>query len=112
VPESRLGENVAFTQRHFWVTKYKPDEMYAAGEFANQASPEYRDHLGGWATDENIFKEDLVAWYSMAYTHVAKPEDFPIMPAGKISVDFAPKGFFEKSPGLGLATIEKRKLKD
>jgi Cu2+-containing amine oxidase len=38
---------------------------------------------------------------------VTKPEDYPIMPAGKVAVNFSPKGFFEKSPALGHANVEK-----
>jgi len=31
------------------------------------------------------------------------------MPAGKMSVNFTPVGFFQKSPALGYAHIEKEK---
>ena len=46
-------------------------------------------------------------WYSFGFTHVTRPEDYPIMPAGRVSVNFAPKAFFQKSPALGRATLEK-----
>jgi hypothetical protein len=31
------------------------------------------------------------------------------MPAGKMAVNFTPVGFFQKSPALGYAHIEKQK---
>ncbi len=31
------------------------------------------------------------------------------MPAGRIAVNLAPRGFFTRSPALGYATIEARK---
>jgi len=104
----RFGDPTSFTQRHFWVTKYHPEEIYASGIYPNQAPPDYKDHLFEYANnDESIYKEDIVVWYSLGFTHVTKPEDYPIMPAGKVAVNFSPKGFFEKSPALGHANVEK-----
>jgi primary-amine oxidase len=57
--------------------------------------------------NENIYNDDVVVWYSLGFTHITKPEDFPIMPAGKMAVNFTPVGFFQKSPALGYAHIEK-----
>ena len=42
----------------------------------------------------------------MGFTHITKPEDYPIMPAGHASVNFAPEGFFARSSALGHATLE------
>ena len=109
----RFGDATSFTQRHFWVTKYHPEEMYASGIYPNQAPPDYKDHLFEYANnDESIYKEDIVVWYSLGFTHVTRPEDYPIMPAGKVAVNFSPKGFFEKSPALGHANVEKGKSQE
>lgn len=108
IPESRFGENTSFTQRHFWATKYDPNQLYAAGWYPNQSTPEAKDNLFEYAKDnESIYKEDVVLWYTLGYTHITKPEDYPIMPAGRASVNFTPKGFFQKSPALGYAHVEK-----
>jgi primary-amine oxidase len=108
IPEYRFGEDSSFTQRHFWVTKYHPDQLYAAGKYPNQAPADYKDDLFHYAgKNENIYQKDLVVWYSLGFTHITRPEDYPIMPAGKIAVNFSPLGFFEKSPALGYAHVEK-----
>ncbi len=107
-PASRFGDPSSFTQRHVWITKYDPAQMYAAGRYPSQAPEGYEDDLFHYAqNDESIYKQDLVLWYSLGFTHVTRPEDYPIMPAGRVSVNFTPKGFFPKSPALGRATLEK-----
>jgi primary-amine oxidase len=108
IPEYRFGEESSFIQRHLWVTKYHSEQLYAAGKYPNQAPADYKDDLSEYARrNENIYKEDVVLWYSMGFTHITRPEDYPIMPAGKMAVSFTPVGFFEKSPALGYAHIEK-----
>ena len=110
IPEFRFGQESSFTQRHFWVTKYHPEQLYAAGKYPNQAPAGYKDDLFEYAKkNENIYKEDIVLWYSLGFTHITRPEDYPIMPAGKMAVNFTPVGFFQKSPALGYAHIEKEK---
>jgi primary-amine oxidase len=110
IPEFRFGEESSFTQRHLWVTKYHPDQLYAAGKYPNQAAAGYKDHLFEYAEkNEKVYKEDVVLWYSLGFTHLIRPEDYPIMPAGKVAVNFTPFGFFAKSPALGYAHIEKEK---
>jgi primary-amine oxidase len=110
IPEFRFGEESSFTQRHLWVTKYHPDQLYASGKYPNQAAAGYKDHLFEYAKkNEKVYKEDVVLWYSLGFTHLTRPEDYPIMPAGKVAVNFTPFGFFEKSPALGYAHIEKDK---
>jgi primary-amine oxidase len=110
IPEFRFGQDASFTQRHFWATKYHPDELYAAGKYPNQAPENSQDNLFHYAADnESIYAEDVVLWYSLGFTHVTKPEDYPIMPAARIAVNFSPHGFFTRSPALGHATIETQK---
>ncbi len=107
IPESRFGEKSSFTQRHVWITKYDPAQLYASGRYPNQSPEGYNDDLFKYAQDnENIYKEDIVLWYSLGFTHLTRPEDYPIMPAGRVSVNFAPKAFFEKSPALGHARLD------
>lgn len=106
MPESRRMEKVGFTRHHFWATQYKEDELFAAGRYVNQSDREYRDGLPTYAREESVYQQDVVAWYNLGYTHVTRPEDYPIMPAGRVSVHFAPKGFFVKSPALRYATVE------
>jgi primary-amine oxidase len=113
IPEVRFGEETSFIQRHFWVTKYHPEQLYAAGKYPNQAPSTYKDHLFEYAKqNENIYNEDVVIWYSLGFTHITRPEDYPIMPGGRIAVNFIPVGFFQKSPALEYAHIEKGTSED
>jgi primary-amine oxidase len=112
LPDSRFGQDCSFTQRHLWATQYHPNELYAAGKYPNQAREDSKDNLFYYAADnENIYGTDIVIWYSLGFTHITKPEDYPIMPAARVSVNFAPHGFFPRSPALGYANIEKRDAK-
>lgn len=106
IPAWRYGEPTSFVQRHFWVTQYDPRQLYAAGWYPNQYPENYTDHLFTYAGDQSIYNEDVVVWYSLGFTHVTRPEDFPLMPGERIGVVFKPRGFFAKSPALGYARID------
>lgn len=45
---------------------------------------------------------DVVLWYNMGLTHIARPEDFPIMPVEVIGFRLSPSGFFSRSPAIDL----------
>lgn len=107
IPPERYGEPTSFVQRQFWATPYDPRELYAAGWYPNQHPHDYDDHLERYANDRSIYNQDVVIWYSLGFTHVTRPEDFPIMPSETVAVNFKPRGFFAKSPALGYARIEK-----
>lgn len=92
----------AFASHAFWVTRFRDDERYAAGDFPNQgsglaglasfiASPE---SLGGEAGS------DLVVWHTIGMTHVPRPEDYPVMPSESIGFRLVPHGFFDRNPAL------------
>lgn len=107
LPPSRYGEPSSFVQHHFWATKYDADRLYAAGKYPNQYPRGYRDDLVHYAGEQSVYDEDVVVWYSMGFTHVTRPEDFPIMPAETLAVDFKPHAFFEKSPALPYARLDR-----
>jgi primary-amine oxidase len=89
-----------------WVTQYNSRELYAAGWYPNQHPPDYSDGLITYAGDGSVYDRDIVVWYSLGFTHITRPEDFPIMPGERIGVDFKPRGFFAKSPALGYARLD------
>ena len=73
------------------VTQYQEGELYAAGPFPNQGKtvaglPEFVKDAASPA------KQDVVVWYTTGYTHVARPEDFPVMPAETIGFRLVPRG--------------------
>ncbi|KAF2120331.1 copper amine oxidase [Lophiotrema nucula] len=86
-----------FASKPIWVTKYRDDELYAAGEFTNQSRED--TGLAIWsARDENVENEDVVLWHTFGVTHVTRPEDFPVMNAEKFMVSLKPTSFFESNP--------------
>ena len=102
-PESPLTRRAQFATKHFWVTRYDPDERYSGGTYPNQS-------LGGeglvaWqADDEPIVDEDVVCWYTFGSTHFPRPEDWPVTLASATRVSFMlePEGFFHRTPSLDL----------
>lgn len=62
-----------FMTHQLWATPYRPDELYAAGDYPGRA-----DGLERWTSrDESIEDDDLVLWYTLGVTVVPRPEDWP-----------------------------------
>jgi primary-amine oxidase len=99
--ESSVYRRAGFMTRHLWVTRYDPDERYAAGEYPNQ-------HAGGAglpqyaAADRPLDDTEVVVWYTFGAHHVARPEDWPVMPAVALGFMLKPDGFFDRSPALDV----------
>lgn len=78
-----------FASRPIWVTRYRDDELWAAGEFTNQS----RDDTGLAAyteRNENVENEDVILWHSFGITHITRPEgktafSIPTSPSGRAS---------------------------
>lgn len=100
-PTSSAASRAGFARSHFWVTRFEPDELYAAGPFPNL-------HPGGAGLpayvgkDRSILDEDIVVWYSFVFHHVPRPEDWPVMPVSTIGFMLKPTGFFDRNPALDL----------
>jgi primary-amine oxidase len=62
-----------FASKPIWVTKYRDDELYAAGEFTNQSRQD--TGLAVWAErPDDVANTDVVLWHSFGLTHVPRPE--------------------------------------
>ncbi|MBD2139403.1 primary-amine oxidase [Anabaena sp. FACHB-1237] len=99
VPGAKIREKAQFATHHFWATKYKNGEMYAAGNYPNQGKkgqglPQYI------SDNESLENEDVVIWYTMGITHVPRPEDWPVMPRHQLSFKLFPRGFFQGNPTI------------
>ena len=100
-PDAPVSKRAGFIREHLWVTPYRPDERYAAGEYPNL-------HPGGaglpeWTSaDRPIDGRDVVVWYTFGHHHVPRPEDWPVMPVATIGFTLKPVGFFERNPALDV----------
>jgi primary-amine oxidase len=99
--DSAVRQRAAFINHHLWVTRYKPEERYPAGDYPNGSSggeglPKYV------ADDEKLEGQDVVLWYSCGVTHVPRPEDWPVMPSARVGFRLTPHGFFTRNPALDM----------
>lgn len=103
--DSAIARRAAFAYKHFWATRFRPDERYASGDFPNQ-------HPGGAglpefvAKDRSLVNEDIVVWYSFGLHHLPRPEDWPVMPTAHIGFKLKPFGFFDSNPALDVPPSE------
>ena len=100
-PDSSIARRAGFITRHLWVTRYDPAELFAAGDYPNQ-------HPGGAGlpsyvrADRALESTDVVLWYSVGSHHVARSEEWPVMPVGYAGFQLKPVGFFVGSPALDV----------
>ncbi len=100
-------ERAGFPRRHLWVTPFRADERYAAGDYPNQRRT--ADGVAAWTRQQRpVADTDLVVWYSFGHTHIPRPEEWPVMAAHKIGFMLKPDGFFDANPALDLAPSESR----
>jgi primary-amine oxidase len=96
-PQIRGG----YSSHILWVTPYEPLERYAAGLYVPGSKG--TDGLPAWTKkDRNIMDTDIVAWYTMGFHHVPRPEDWPQMPTMWHDVTLRPFDFYDKSPLMDL----------
>ncbi|MBX7155176.1 MAG: primary-amine oxidase [Bacteriodetes bacterium] len=96
-----VRKRAGFIDNHLWVTRYKPTELYAAGDYPNQSQG--GDGLPMYCSDnEDIENTDLVVWYTMGVTHLPRNEEYPIMNVHKASFSLYPAGFFDINPALDV----------
>ncbi len=100
-PQSSVAKRAAFMFKHFWATQYAPDELYPAGDFPNQSAG--GDGLPAWtAADRPLTETDVVAWYTLNFHHLPRPEDWPVQPVVYANFHWMPDGFFDENPALDV----------
>ena len=83
------------------MTPYAAAERYPAGDYPNQ-------HPGGaglpeWTkADRSIESTNIVVWYSFGSHHIARAEDWPVMPVVRLGFSLVPDGFFDRNPALDV----------
>ncbi len=94
-PRRRAG----FIDHHLWVTPYRADELYAAGMYPTLSRP--GEGLPKWtATNRAIENTDIVLWHTIGMHHVARAEDWPVMPVVWNTFELRPFDFFDGNPAL------------
>ena len=111
-PESIVAKRAAFAHHHVWVTKYKDNELFAAGEFTNQSQLEEGGVADMAARNDDVEDSDVVVWNVFGLTHNPRVEDWPVMPVEIHELHLRPADFFERNPALdvpgnkNLASVE------
>lgn len=96
-PRLRAG----FIDHHLWVTPYREDERYAAGNYPTLSTPGMG--LPAWTSeDRDIEDTDIVLWYTFGMHHMVRAEDWPVMPVLWHGFEIRPFDFFDHNPALDL----------
>ena len=98
-PGSAVARRAPFMFSPLWVTAYDKDELFATGDYPNQAAggaglPAFA------ARERNLTDTDVVLWFTFGTNHVVRPEDWPVMPVHPIGFKLLPAGFFVGNPAL------------
>ena len=94
-------QRASFSGSALWVTRYKPDENFAAGIYPNQNRTV--EGLPRFVGDhESVADKDLVLWYTVGFHHQTRSEDWPVMPEMWHSFKIRPFNFFDRNPGLDV----------
>jgi primary-amine oxidase len=100
-PSEWIYNRLNFMDKQIWVTRYNEDEKFPEGKFPNRSSKD--TGLGQFSADDQpIVNTDNVVWLTTGTTHVARAEEWPIMPTEWVNVLLKPWNFFSETPTLGL----------
>lgn len=96
-----LYHRLSFMDKQIWVTRYDPQERYPEGKYPNRSTSD--SGLGQFtANNQTIENSDDVVWLTTGTTHVARAEEWPIMPTEWVHVLLKPWNFFDETPTLNL----------
>jgi primary-amine oxidase len=96
-----LNRRLSFMDRQLWVTRYDPQQRFPRASIPTARRED--TGLGAFIKDNrSIVNQDDVVWLTTGTTHVARAEEWPIMPTEWVHVLLKPWNFFDETPTLGL----------
>lgn len=96
-----IYHRLSFMDRQLWVTRYNPDERFPEGKYPNRSSTD--TGLGQFTgDDQSIVNTDNVVWLTTGTTHIARAEEWPMMPTEWVHALLKPWNYFSETPTLGL----------
>ncbi|KAI0532470.1 copper amine oxidase [Xylaria digitata] len=112
---STQAARAPYAKHHLWVTGYRDEELWAAGEFTNQSKKEEGGvkamvQRGDWFVDEPSVSTETgqrsspVVWNVFGLTHNPRVEDWPVMPVEIHQFHIRPADFFTSNPALDMPT--------
>lgn len=102
-----VSRRAGYMSKHLWVTPYAPDELYATGPYPNQSPTD--QGLPAYTKNNRCIEDtDVVLWYTLNHNHIARPEDWPVMPVGYAGFMLKPVGFFSRSPALDVPPTQSK----
>lgn len=106
-PDEWLFKRLSFMDKQIWVTKRDQDEQFPEGKYSNRSVKD--TGLGEFvANNDNIENKDLVVWMTTGTTHVARAEEWPIMPTEWVYTMLKPWNFFDSTPTLNNGADQKQ----
>jgi primary-amine oxidase len=100
-PDDYPRRRAGFIDHHLWVTPYKYEERYAAGDYPTLSTP--GQGLPAWTkANRRVEQTDIVLWYTIGMHHMVRAEDWPVMPVLWHSFELRPFDFFDRNPALDL----------
>ncbi|HTU20297.1 MAG TPA: primary-amine oxidase [Gemmataceae bacterium] len=103
--KSFARRHASFINHHLWVTPYRAEEQYAAGDYVNDGRP--GEGLPKWTSANRAIEDtDVVVWYTLGVTHIPRPEEWPLMPVHRAGFKLVPAGFFARNPAMKRATAK------
>ncbi|MBJ3813621.1 primary-amine oxidase [Shimwellia pseudoproteus] len=97
-----IYHRLSFMDKQLWVTRYNPDERYPEGKYPNRSA--HDTGLGAFSSDnQSLENSDNVVWITTGTTHVARAEEWPIMPTEWVHALLKPWNFFNETPTLNQA---------
>ncbi|UCC26655.1 MAG: hypothetical protein JSU98_06010 [Gemmatimonadales bacterium] len=101
LPSDYIRRNAGFTEHTIWTTPMRRDELFASGPYPTNAPED--DGLPFWTRENrSIADTDIVVWYTIGFHHIARPEDWPILPLELHGFDLKPAAFFQRNPAIDL----------